>query len=162
MSQTQACTPVLVDGYTITILGTKYPKALTIKGRLPGLNEYTTACRTSPHKGNEMKRQATDAVMWHILSQMRGVRFTKPVFIVFTYYEPNKRRDHDNVSSFARKAIQDALVKCGTIQDDGWGYVTGHMDFFEVDKENPRIVVEFVEQEVVAKCSKQPAKKSKK
>lgn len=162
MSQDQACTPVPVDSYTMTILGTKYPKALTIKGRLPGLNEYIAACNSAYAEGNRMKQESVDLVMWHILSQMRGVRFTKPVFIMFTYYEPNKRRDHDNVSSFARKAIQDALVKCSTIKDDGWGYVTGHMDFFEVDKENPRIVVEFIEQEVVAKCNKQPAKKSKK
>lgn len=160
MSQDQNRTYVPV--HTITVPGRISDSRLVIAGRLPGLNEYTTACRTSPHKGNEMKRQATDTVMWHILSQIRGVKFTRPVFIIFTFYEPNKRRDHDNVSSFARKAIQDALVKCGTLKDDGWGYVTGHMDFFEVDKDNPRIVVEFVEQGGVAKCKEQPAKSSKK
>lgn len=160
MSQDQTLTPVAV--HTVTILGTKYPRALTIKGRLPGLNDYIAACNSAYAEGNRMKRESMDVVMWHILSQLRGVRFTKPVFIMFTYYEPNRRRDHDNVSSYARKAIQDALVKCGTLKDDGWGYVTGHMDFFEVDSKDPRIVVEFIEQEVTPACSKRPGKSSKK
>jgi hypothetical protein len=150
-----------VAGYSVTIPGTAVHR-LTIKGRLPGLNEYTKACRTNPHAGNEMKRQAQDLVMWHILSQIRGLHFEKPVFILFTFYEQDRRRDRDNVSSFARKVIQDALVKCGTLHDDGWDYVTGYLDRFGVDKENPRIVVEFIEQEVDPKCSKQRGKSSKK
>ena len=152
MSENQNATQVA--GYQITIPGTKYHKPLTIKGRLPGLNEYIAACNPSPAEGNRMKQDSVQTVMWYIMAQLRAVKFTKPVFIMFTYYEPNRRRDHDNVSSYARKAIQDALVKAGTIKDDGWGYVTGHMDFFEVDNQDPRIVVEFIEQEVEKKCRK--------
>ena len=96
--------------------------------------------------------------MWHILSQLRHVKFSRPVFLLFTFYEPDKRRDRDNVSSFARKVIQDAMVRCGTIQDDGWDHVTGYLDRFEVDKKNPRIVVEFIEQEVATKCKEQRGK----
>ena len=131
---------------------------LVIKGRLPGLNEYTRACRTNPHTGNEMKRQAQDVVAWNILAQLGRRRFEKPVFLIFTFYEQDRRRDRDNVSSFARKVIQDALVKCGTLQDDGWDYVTGYLDRFQVDKENPRIVVEFIEQEVEPTCRKRQNK----
>ena len=160
MNQEQPLTPVAA--HTITILGTKYPKALTIKGRLPGLNEYIAACNSSYAEGNRMKRDSMQLAMWYIKAQLRGLHFTKPVFLMFTYYEKDRRRDHDNVSSFARKAIQDALVQAGTLADDGWGYVTGHMDYFEVDKENPRIVVEFIEQEVAPVCKKQPGRKSKK
>lgn len=145
MSQNQ--TPVA--GLAITIGAAVLSDCrLTIKGRLPGLNEYTKACRTNPHAGNQMKRDAQDLVMWHILQQIRGRRFEKPVFILFTFYEQDRRRDRDNVASFARKVIQDALVKCDVLQDDGWDYVTGYLDRFEVDKKNPRIVVEFIEQEV--------------
>ena len=151
-----------VAQHVVTILGSKSEHVLTIPGRLPGLNEYTTACRTNPQKGNRMKKDAQEAVMWQILAQMRRCKFERPVFLLFTLYEQDRRRDKDNVSSFARKVIQDALVKCGTLQDDGWDYVTGALDRFEVDKENPRIVVEFIEQEVPAKCSKQQGKKSKK
>ena len=151
-----------VAGYSITIPGALSDHRLTIKGRLPGLNEYTDACRTNPRAGARMKQDAQELAMWHILSQMRGQRFTKPVFLLFTFYEQDRRRDRDNVSSFARKVIQDALVKCGNLQDDGWDYVTGYLDKFEVDKKEPRIVVEFIEQEVAPKCKRQRGKSSKK
>lgn len=156
----QTTTPVAA--YTVTILGNKSRHKLTVPGRLPGLNEYTTACRSSYVEGNKMKQASMDVVMWSIYAKMRRVHFTKPVFLLFTFYEKDRRRDHDNVSSYARKVIQDALVKAGTIEDDGWDYVTGCLDKFEVDARNPRIEVEFIEQEVEEKCSKQPGKNSKK
>jgi hypothetical protein len=160
MSDLIQTTPVA--GYSITILGSKSEHTLTVNGRLPGLNEYTDACRTNPRAGAKMKQEAQELVMWHILSQLRRVRFTKPVFLLFTFYEQDRRRDRDNVSSFARKVIQDALVKCDTLQDDGWDHVTGYLDKFEVDKKQPRIVVEFIEQEVAPKCRQRQSKKSKK
>lgn len=147
--------------YSITILGNKSPHVLTIPGRLPGLNEYTDTCRTNPQKGNRMKQDAQTAIMWQIMAQMRRYRFQGPVFLLFTFYERDRRRDKDNVSSFARKVIQDALVKAGTLEDDGWNHVTGYLDRFEVDSEKPRIVVEFIEQEVQP-CKGRPAKSSKK
>ena len=147
-----------VAGYSITVPGALSAHRLTINGRLPGLNEYTDACRTNPRAGAKMKLAAQELVMWHILSQVRGQRFTKPVFLLFTFYEQDRRRDRDNVSSFARKVIQDALVKCDVLHDDGWDYVTGYLDRFEVDKNEPRIVVEFIEQEVEPKCKKQRGK----
>ena len=159
MSQ-EPITPVAQ--HVVTILGRKAEQVLTIPGRLPGLNEYTNACRTNPQKGNKMKMEAQEAVMWQILSQMRRCHFDRPVFLLFTFYEQDRRRDKDNVASFARKVIQDALVKCGTLQDDGWDHVTGYLDRFEVDKDNPRIVVEFIEQEARGKCSNRPGKNSKK
>ena len=53
--------------------------------------------------------------------------------------EPSRRRDKDNISSFGRKAIQDTLVQCGVLKDDGWKHVVGFSDRFEVDRENPRM-----------------------
>jgi len=150
-----------VAQHVVTILGTKSEYVLTIPGRLPGLNEYTNTCRTNPNKGNRMKQEAQTAIMWQIMAQMRRCKFQRPVFLLFTFYEQDRRRDKDNVSSFARKVIQDALVKTGTLEDDGWDNVTGYLDRFEVDKDNPRIVVEFIEQEV-APCKDRRAKSSKK
>ena len=150
-----------VAGYTITIPGVKSPHRLTIPGRLPGLNEYTTACRTNHMTGAKMKQESQEIILWSIYSKMRRVRFTKPVFLLFTFYERDRRRDRDNVASYARKVIQDALVKAGTLEDDGWDNVTGYLDRFEVDNQNPRIVVEFIEQEVTPKCSKRQSKSSK-
>ena len=143
-----------VAGYAVTIPGKLAEYRLSIPGRLPGLNEYTTVCRSNPQKGNKMKQDAQTAIMWHILAQLHRRRIEKPVFLLFTFYEQDRRRDRDNVSSFARKVIQDALVKAGTLKDDGWDQVTGYLDAFKVDKRNPRIEVQFIEQEAETKCKK--------
>lgn len=48
----------------------------------------------------------------------------------------------DNISSFGRKVIQDALVKTHVLQNDGWNEIIGFRDDFYIDKENPRVEVE--------------------
>lgn len=53
----------------------------------------------------------------------------------------------DNISSFGRKVIQDALVKAGVLRNDGWKEIRGFSDRFAVDAENPRIEVEIEETE---------------
>lgn len=145
-------------GYQVTIPGQLQSYQLVIRGKLPGLNEYTAAQRTNQYKGAKMKADAQELVKWSIYSQMRGLHITKPVFLLFKFYEKDRRRDHDNVSSFAHKVIQDALVECGTLLDDGWSCVTGCLDSFDVDNAHPRIVVQFIEQEGKAECRKQPKK----
>lgn len=116
-----------------------------VPGRLPGLNEYTTACRTNPHKGAKMKREAQERVEYAIIhAQHRGElprRFRPPIWIEYTFYEPNKRRDKDNIASFAHKVIQDALVNLGLLDNDGWGDVQGWRDVFGVNGRSPRIEV---------------------
>ena len=114
---------------------------LTIPGKLPGLNDYIAAERTNRHTGAKMKAYNGNIVSVAIRQCFRGVRIEKPVYMEYTWYEPNKRRDLDNISSFGRKVIQDALVQCGVINDDGWKYVVGFSDRFDVDKRNPRIEV---------------------
>lgn len=64
--------------------------------------------------------------------------------ILFRWYEPNKKRDLDNICS-AKKFIQDALVKMGVLQGDGWRHIIGFSDEFYIDKDNPRIEVEIKE-----------------
>lgn len=145
-------------GYTVTIPGQLQSYQLVIKGKLPGLNEYTDGNRTHQNKGARMKTEAQELVQWSIYSQLRGLRIRKPVFLLYTFYEKDKRRDHDNVSAFAHKIIQDALVECGTLLDDGWSCVTGYLDRFEIDNAHPRIVVQFIEQEGKVECRNKPKK----
>lgn len=114
---------------------------LTIPGKLPGLNDYIAAERTNRHKGAKMKADSENIVAVSIRQCMRGVRIEKPVFMEYTWIEPSRRRDKDNISSFGRKVIQDALVQCGVLRDDGWRHVVGFSDRFEVNKDNPRIEV---------------------
>ena len=118
---------------------------LVIPGILPGLNEYIEAERTHRQKGAAMKRKAQRIVELCAKTQLRKFHPTGPVWMKYIWYEPNKRRDKDNISSFGRKVIQDALVKVGVLESDGWAYVDGFSDRFKVDKKNPRIEIEILE-----------------
>ena len=114
---------------------------LTIPGTLNNLNDYIAAERTNRHKGAKMKADNGNIVAVAIRQCMRGIRIDKPVFMEYTWVEKNRRRDLDNISSFGRKVIQDALVETGVLKDDGWKYVVGFSDRFQVDRERPRIEV---------------------
>ena len=112
---------------------------LVIQGRLPGLNEYVKACRTNAKAGAKMKRDAEDLVIWSVLRQAHGTVKT-PVIMHYHCVETNRKRDKDNISSFGRKVIQDALVKIHLLPGDGWAHIEGFTDSFDVDK-NPRIEI---------------------
>ena len=118
---------------------------LIIPGKLNNLNDYTTACRTNPYKGAKMKTDNEAKAVQAVLSQFGRLRLNSPVYIKYRWYEPNRRRDLDNISSFGRKVIQDALVKAKVLKNDGWKEITGFQDNFFVDKDNPRIEVEIQE-----------------
>lgn len=113
---------------------------LTIRGQLPGLNDYTKACRSNRFVGAQMKADAEQLISLFIRNQhLEAV--PGAVLISFTWYEPNEKRDPDNVA-FAKKFILDALVSNGIIEGDSRKYVKGFDDLVVTDKKNPRIVVE--------------------
>ena len=120
---------------------------LIIAGRLDNMNDYTSACRTNQYKGAKLKQKNENVVKQAIYEQLGRLRIKKPVRMFYRWYEPNKRRDLDNISAFGCKVIQDALVDTRVLQDDGWKYVKGFQDEFYVDKGNPRIEVEIIEDE---------------
>ena len=113
----------------------------TIPGKLPSLNDFISAERTNRYKGAQMKRTAQDRCSLAIYKAIRGVKITKKIRIHYIFYEKNTRRDLDNISGFAHKVIQDALVMCGVIKDDGWKNIVSYTDTFAIDREDPRIVV---------------------
>ena len=51
------------------------------------------------------------------------------------------RRDGDNILSCGTKFIQDSLVHCGVLDNDGWGQIEHFTDDFAVDPKDPRIEV---------------------
>ena len=114
---------------------------LVIPDSLPGLNQYQYACRSHFSKGAEMKKNAIMIVSAYIYQQLKGIEINNKVRIDYIWYEKNKKRDLDNISSFGRKVIQDALVDNGTLKNDGWENVVGFSDTFYIDKDNPRIEV---------------------
>lgn len=114
---------------------------LTIPGRLDNLNDYILAERSNRYKGANLKEENQKIALFEIYRQLPKVRVTGPVKMHYRWYEKNRRRDLDNISSFGRKVIQDALVQAGVLPDDGWKYIKGFTDEFYVDAENPRIEV---------------------
>ena len=121
--------------------------SITIDGRLSGLNEYTRACRNNKYAGARLKAENENKVIYSIMhSDAWNAHITKKVKIVYKWYEANKKRDLDNIA-FAKKFIQDALVKNGVLDNDGWANIVGFSDEFYIDKENPRIEVEISEVE---------------
>lgn len=118
---------------------------LTIPGRLDNLNDYISAERSHRMKGAAMKENNESIVYNSILTQLRRVRIVNPVRMEYLWVEKNSRRDKDNISSFGRKVIQDALVKSHVLVNDDWKHVVGFSDDFTVDAGNPRIEVRIIE-----------------
>ena len=119
---------------------------LIIMGRLHGLNEYIAAERSNRYSAANMKRQDMNLVLGYARICLRGWKASGRVKMRYTWYEKNQRRDMDNVSSYGRKIIQDALVEGGYLPNDGWKDISGFSDAFAVDKNNPRIEVEIEEE----------------
>ena len=111
----------------------------TIYARLTGLNDYQNACRRNRYASAKLKREQQDIVLDAIYAADLLPILWK-VDISFTWYEPNDRRDHDNVA-FAKKFILDALVEAKVLENDSSRYVGNFQDRFYKDKSNPRVVV---------------------
>ena len=114
-----------------------------INERLPGLNEYTRACRTNKYVGAKLKKETEEYIYYYILEQLRDVKINNKVFIKFTWIEENGKRDYDNIC-FAKKFILDALVKAKVLKDDNKSHVSGFMDKFEY-AEKSKVIVEMEE-----------------
>lgn len=114
----------------------------TIEGTLPSLNEYLSEVGRNPRLGNSLKRDYVRSIILYLrLSEYRHYQAENPVIIHYVFYEPNMKRDHDNVASCASKFIQDALRDIEVIKDDSWKYVLNFTHDFYLDRENPRIEV---------------------
>jgi len=123
----------------------------TINGTLNGLNDYIRAERTQVGKGRSfltkgalLKKDQQHKVAMCIRRDLKRLHIDCPVTLNYMFYEPNKKRDHDNVASFCMKVTQDALVECKVIDNDGWRNIIAFHCDFDVDKKNPRIEVEIV------------------
>lgn len=100
--------------------------------RLPGLNEYTAACRGNRFAGASMKHKAQD----QIARCLGGIEPVKgPVTVQIEWMETNARRDCDNIA-FAKKFILDALVSEGILPDDSRKWVKGFRETFPVGDED--------------------------
>lgn len=99
---------------------------LELGWRMPGLNEYVRAERGSARAAAAMKREQTGMVA-AAARAARLPRFERPVMVSFTWVEPNRRRDVDNVE-FAKKFVLDGLVQAGVLPDDSPAHVRATRD----------------------------------
>lgn len=111
-----------------------------VEGRLPGANDFINAGYRNRFYANNMKAKAEKLVA-DAIRKYEVPHFDNPVKLGFEWYEPNRRKDCDNVA-FAKKFVQDALVRNGVLDDDSRKYVVGYLgEEFPIDKDNPRVVV---------------------
>ena len=115
---------------------------LIIPGRLPGLNDMTDAARRNRYESAKMKKEYTELVAW-CAKRARLPRFDR-VDVTFTWLEPNRKRDKDNIMA-GQKFIFDGLVVAGVLKNDGWRQIGDVVHRFAVDKHNPRVEVELIE-----------------
>lgn len=116
------------------------PIKLVIPFQLPGLNDLISAERQHRQKAAKLKREHQRAVELCIRSQLRRP-LREPVTMHYLWVERDRRRDKDNVSSFGRKIIQDALVSVHALKNDGWANIDGFTDSFTTDKKRPHIEI---------------------
>ena len=120
-------------------------RVFTIPGRLEGLNAYTNAQRTNPFVGAKMKKEQTRliALSDDVRNAVPIPDDAYPVTVKIDWYEPNKRRDPDNIVS-AKKYILDGLQEAGIIRNDGWSEIGGFTEMVYLSKDNPRVEITLI------------------
>lgn len=101
-----------------------------IKLKLPSLNEYIASINKNRYKGNSLKKDTQNDILWFLTPK---VKITVPVDIIFIWHEKDKRRDKDNVC-FAKKFILDALQIAGILPNDNNRCINSLKDIFVYDK----------------------------
>jgi len=110
-----------------------------VQSRLDGMNELILANRGNKYAGATLKKENQEIVAWYVKAQ--GVeKAPKPCDIHIRWYEPNRRRDKDNITT-GKKFILDALVEVGVLQNDGWNDIGKLSDEVFLDRETPRIEI---------------------
>ena len=118
----------------------------TIQGRLDGLNAVIEANRRNKYEGNNLKQKNQSIVYYSIPYQICNQDLKYPVDVYITYYEPNNKRDADNVIS-SQKFILDAMVQRSVLPNDSRKYVDQIHPLVYTDRKNPRIEVEIKEKQ---------------
>ena len=121
------------------------PQKIIIHGRLAGANEYINACRTNKFGAAKFKNEQEKLVRFGLMEAFKEktkVRsLTPPLKLTIHWYEPNSRRDIDNIC-FGTKFILDALVKNEWLPNDNQKVINQIIHYVDIDKDNPRIEIE--------------------
>lgn len=109
-----------------------------IPGRLAGMNDLIGGINRHRFVGSKLKKEETRrcaeaAIVLHPIKE--------PIKITVTWFEPNNRRDLDNVAA-GIKWILDGIVSAGKLPNDTrqWVKKISH-EFPDPCPKNPRVVV---------------------
>lgn len=93
----------------------------------PGLNDYIHELGRNPKSGAHIKKKYEKIACDALRAVSGRKRYAGRVTFHYRFAEPSsgQKRDHMNVFAFADKVIEDALQKCGVIQDDSPRWVDG-------------------------------------
>lgn len=120
-------------------------QVLTVQGRLAGMNELLGAASRHWAARAKLKKTEMERVCWACRQQrLRPVSGRATVSV--QCFEPNARRDADNVISGACKIVLDALQVAGILAGDGRRYIRLIQQPVEVDRQAPRVVVTIEEE----------------
>lgn len=112
---------------------------------LKGLNELLGARLYNPRTkryANSVKTSNDRTCLKAIKKCLPSVHIDKPIKCTFYIYAANKMHDRGNLCSATEKSFLDALQIAKVIRNDGWDDVLDSVFHTEVDKTNPRVVVE--------------------
>lgn len=115
-----------------------------VRGRLPSLNDYVNACRAHWSKGADLKKETEELIFWSIkeaIGKKTCRPVSKPVRVLFMWYEHGLKRDLDNIFS-AKKYILDAMQTAGVIENDDRKHVVALDDVIvQTSKGSDRVAV---------------------
>lgn len=114
-------------------------QAFWVPGRLPGANE----CLWKHRHTMQRKKQTVEELV-AVAIRRANIRPVQRAKLRFYWYEPNQRRDMDNVI-FGQKFILDGLVKCGILPNDGWKQIASLTHSVGLDKAYPGVTVSLEE-----------------
>lgn len=119
-------------------------QTLVIPGELSTMNKMINNDRSHWAVGATKKKANTRYVS--ILCKEQGIKKVSvpPRFLV-TFYRKNKRTEKDNCLS-QMKELLDGIVLAGVMDDDRWDNYTDISFTWRLSRNNPRIVVEIIEE----------------
>lgn len=113
-------------------------QSFTIPGRLAGMNELLGGANTHRFVGSKIKREETERCKLAALI-LRPIK--QPVRLTVAWFEPNRKRDIDNVAAGV-KFILDGIVNAGKLPNDTREWVRQIMhEFPDPCPKNPRVEV---------------------
>lgn len=139
---------------------------LWIPGQLPGMNDIIRmklhvfippALRGQPfmparlpNEWNEVKKRWEGIISR--LCEEQGFTCPPSGYFNFLCVEENKRRNKDNIGAGAQKIIQDALVKRGSLYNDGWKEILDYRHFFHVDPDRNGVYLVVTENDCMTRA----------